>query len=65
MRIDRALQTGTDQQVTDRIGDIERRVAELGDQVAGRPAAKRGKATADHIEPAPEWTTRPGASTEG
>lgn len=24
-----------------------------------------GKAPADHIEPEPEWTTRPGASTEG
>ena len=52
LRIDRALQTGTDQQVTDRIGDIERRVAELGDQVAGRPAAKRGKATAAEMREA-------------
>ncbi|MHA0033591.1 2Fe-2S iron-sulfur cluster-binding protein [Deinococcus sp. PESE-13] len=26
---------------------------------------ERGKAPADVIEPAPEWTTRPGASTEG
>lgn len=50
-RIDRALQTSPVQQVTERLGDIERRVAQLGDQVANanpaaKPAAKRGKAAA-------------------
>lgn len=46
-RIDRALQSSPVQQVTERLGDIERRVAQLGDQVANaKPGAKRGKAAA-------------------
>jgi len=52
LRIDRALQTSPVQQVTERLGDIERRVAELGDQVTVRPAAKRGKSTAAEMREA-------------
>ena len=52
LRIDRALQTSPVQQVTERLGDIERRVAELGDQVTVRPAAKRAKSTAAEMREA-------------
>lgn len=52
-RIDRALQAGPAQQVTERLGDIERRVAQLGDQVAHtRPPGKRGKAAAAEMREA-------------
>ncbi|MCJ2015405.1 hypothetical protein [Methylobacterium sp. J-076] len=53
LRIDRALQANPVQQVTERLGDIERRVAELDDQVSQpRPVAKRGKATAAEMREA-------------
>lgn len=34
-------------------------------QTARSSGLEAGKAAGVHIEPAPEWTTRPGASTEG
>ncbi|MFC4638990.1 2Fe-2S iron-sulfur cluster-binding protein [Deinococcus hohokamensis] len=34
-------------------------------QTAAATGLEPGKAPAESIEPAPEWTTRPGASTEG
>lgn len=43
LRIDRALQSDPVQQVNERLGEIERRVGQLDDQVASRPGAKRGK----------------------
>ncbi|MBE7198644.1 MAG: SEL1-like repeat protein [Parafilimonas terrae] len=54
-RIDRALQVGPAQQVTERLGDIERRVAQLGDQVTHtRPPGKRGKAAVEEMREAVE-----------
>ncbi|GJD34844.1 tetratricopeptide repeat protein [Methylobacterium aerolatum] len=52
-RIDRALHEGPAQQVTERLSDIERRVAQLGDQVTTpRPPGKRGKVAAEEMREA-------------
>jgi localization factor PodJL len=52
-RIDLALKSGPVQQVTERLGDIERRVAQLGDQVAHtKPLGKRGKVAAEEMREA-------------
>jgi localization factor PodJL len=54
-RIDRALQVGPVQQVTERLGDIERKVAQLGDQATHtRPPGKRGKAAVEEMREAVE-----------
>ncbi|MCJ2141395.1 hypothetical protein [Methylobacterium sp. E-066] len=43
-RIERALKATPVQQVTERLGDIERRMSQLGEQFAsGRPAGRRGR----------------------
>ncbi|MCJ2060433.1 hypothetical protein MKL09_28395 [Methylobacterium sp. J-048] len=43
-RIERALKAAPVQQVTERLGDIERRMSQLGEQFAsGRPAGRRGR----------------------
>ncbi|WP_210247844.1 hypothetical protein, partial [Methylobacterium sp. WL18] len=49
-RIERALQATPVQQVTERLGDIERRMSQLGEQFAsGRPAGRRGRPDAVEI----------------
>lgn len=49
-RIERALQATPVQQVTERLGDIERRMSQLGEQMAsGRPAGRRGRPDAVEI----------------
>lgn len=48
---DTAIQVNPVQEVAERLDDIERRVAELGDEMAdAKPAAKRGKAAAEMRE---------------
>jgi localization factor PodJL len=42
-RIERALQAAPVQQVTERLGDIERRMSQLGEQVAARPPGRRAR----------------------
>lgn len=49
-RIERALTAAPVQQVTERLGDIERRMSQLGEQMAsGRPAGRRGRPDAVEI----------------
>lgn len=50
-RIDRKIEANPIQEVAERLGDIERRVAQLGDGVTpAKPSAKRGKAAAEMRE---------------
>ncbi|CAA2155117.1 Localization factor PodJL [Methylobacterium brachiatum] len=49
-RIERALKANPVQQVTERLGDIERRMSQLGEQFASaRPSARRGRPDAVEI----------------
>jgi localization factor PodJL len=49
-RIERALTTNPVQQVTERLGDIERRMSQLGEQFASaRPSGRRGRPDAVEI----------------
>ena len=52
-RIERALKGGPAQQVTERLGDIERRMSQLGEQfAAARPPGRRGRPAADEVRDA-------------